>query len=93
MLSFSTIQNAFGTEKPVVAAAFMALLLPVVYLACTCIYNLYFHPLRKFPGPKIAALGPYYEFYHDVIKDGTFTWRVLDMHLKYGMGLYSFCVT
>jgi hypothetical protein len=55
----------------------------VVFLL-RCLYNLYLHPLSKFPGPKIAAIGSFYEFYYDVIKDGTFIWKTEEMHRKYG---------
>ncbi|KAL6366279.1 hypothetical protein LRP88_00027 [Fusarium phalaenopsidis] len=77
-------ENVFWTEKPVVAAAGAAGLFWVSYLVCKVIYNLFFHPLSKFPGPKIAAIGTYYEFYHDVIRDGTYLWRIEEMHRKYG---------
>ncbi|KAM0418947.1 hypothetical protein ACHAPT_012105 [Fusarium lateritium] len=78
------IENIFGTDKLTVAAAQAAVLFWVSYLACKVIYNLFFHPLSKFPGPKIAAIGSYYEFYHDVVKDGTYLWRIEEMHRKYG---------
>ncbi|POR37823.1 Trichodiene oxygenase [Tolypocladium paradoxum] len=84
MLSLAMIENAFGTEKPIAAAACAALLLVISYLVCKCTYNLYFHPLSNFPGYKVAALGFYYEFYHDVIKDGTYLWRIEEMHRKHG---------
>jgi len=47
-------------------------------------YNLYLHPLRSFPGPKLAAIGSYYEFYYDVVKDGMFLWELEKMHEEYG---------
>lgn len=47
--------------------------------------RLYFHPLSKFGGPKIAALTRWYEFYHDVICDGTYVKYYPELHLKYGM--------
>ncbi|UPK99637.1 hypothetical protein LCI18_010689 [Fusarium solani-melongenae] len=77
-------ESVFWTEKSVVAAAGAAGLFWVSYLVCKVIYNLFFHPLSKFPGPKIAAIGTYYEFYHDVIRDGTYLWRIEEMHRKYG---------
>lgn len=80
------IENVFWTENPVIAAAGAAGLFWVSYLVCKVIYNLFFHPLSKFPGPKIAAIGTYYEFYHDVIRDGTYLWRIEEMHRKYGNG-------
>jgi len=49
-----------------------------------CIYNLYFHPLRKFPGPKKAAIGAFLEFYYDVVKDGTYIWEIEKMHKEHG---------
>lgn len=48
------------------------------------IYQLYFHPLCKFPGPKLAAISHLYEFYHDVIRKGMFIWEIEKMHEEYG---------
>jgi hypothetical protein len=56
----------------------------VIYFLTTCFYNLYLHPLRKIPGPKLAAIGPYLEFYHEVIRDGQYLWEIAKMHEKYG---------
>ena len=56
----------------------------VIYFLATCFYNLYLHPLRKIPGPKLAAIGPYLEFYHEVIRDGQYLWEIAKMHDKYG---------
>lgn len=64
-----------------------------LYYPLRCIYNLYFHPLRTFPGPKLAAIGSYLEFYYDVVKDGTYLWEIEKMHRKYGKGELLFPVS
>lgn len=51
------------------------------------IYRLYVHPIAKFPGPKLAALSRWYEFYYDVICKGQFSFHIQELHKKYG--LYS----
>lgn len=56
----------------------------VLFLAWGAIYRIYLSPLAKFPGPKLAALTLWYEFYYDVIKRGKFTWEIQRMHQKYG---------
>ncbi|KAI9926006.1 hypothetical protein ASPWEDRAFT_107650 [Aspergillus wentii DTO 134E9] len=56
----------------------------IVYLAVKSIYRLYFHPLSKFPGPKLTAITHLYEFYHDIIRNGMFIWEIEKMHEKYG---------
>lgn len=63
----------------------------VIYQVARCLYDLFFHPLRNFPGPKLAAVGSYYEFYYDVIKDGTYLWEIEKMHQTYGMAVDSLC--
>ena len=47
-------------------------------------YRLYFHPLSKFPGPKLAALTTWYEGYYDVVHRGRYLWEIERMHKKYG---------
>ena len=56
----------------------------VTYLITTAIYRLYFSPLAKFPGPKLAALTLWYEFYYDVVKRGKYTWKIAELHKQYG---------
>ena len=55
-----------------------------VSILARSIYCLYFHPLRKFPGPKLAAITHLVEFYYDVMQDGKFLWEIEKMHEKYG---------
>lgn len=47
-------------------------------------YRLYLSPLAKFPGPKLAALTSWYEFYYDYFERGRFTWKIKELHALYG---------
>jgi uncharacterized RDD family membrane protein YckC len=48
------------------------------------VYRLFLSPLAQLPGPKLAALTSWYEFYFDVIKPGKFVWKIRDLHKQYG---------
>jgi len=48
------------------------------------IRRVWFSPLSKFPGPKLAWLTLWNEFYWDVVCRGTFMWRIQAMHERYG---------
>lgn len=64
------------------------LLLPLLVFFCVSartIYRIYFHPLSKIPGPKLAAATHLHEFYHDVIRGGKFIWEIEKMHRAYGI--------
>ena len=56
----------------------------LLYPLGVVIYRLYFHPLSKFPGPKLAATTSLYEFYWNCIKDGQAAHRRKEWHEKYG---------
>jgi hypothetical protein len=63
---------------PTVAASF------VLYVAGLYIYRLFLHPLAKFPGPKLAAISTWYEYYWDGIHRGQYIFRIKEMHERYG---------
>jgi hypothetical protein len=55
-----------------------------LYLAGLAAYRLFLSPLSKFPGPKLAALSNWYEFYYDVVLHGQFTAHLQKLHKRYG---------
>ncbi|RYP19935.1 hypothetical protein DL765_003083 [Monosporascus sp. GIB2] len=55
-----------------------------IYFASLSIYRLFFHPLAKFPGPWLAAITRYYEAYYDIVQDGQYTFKIAQLHRKYG---------
>lgn len=73
-LGFSSIQYLLAFT---VSAA-------LVYGVAGGIYRLYFSPLAKFPGPKLAALTYWYEFYYDLVLGGRFQSEIARMHKRYG---------
>ena len=56
----------------------------VCYTLYGAIYRLYLSPIASFPGPKLAALTLWYEFYYDLIKHGRYTWKIGELHKQYG---------
>lgn len=63
---------------------FVAAVASATYLLALAFHRLYLHPLAKFPGPKLAALSRWYEFYYDVALRGQFTFHVQELHRRYG---------
>ena len=72
-----------------------ALPLSVFYVVCLGLWRLYISPLAKFPGPKLAALTSWYEFYYDVVKRGNYTFKLQHLHDQYGQHLFplgQYCI-
>lgn len=67
------------TSKFVTGVAVLAF-----YGACLTMYRLYFSPIAKFPGPKIAAATSWYEFYYDFFRKGSYIFEIEKMHQEYG---------
>ncbi len=76
---------AFLREVPPSTMAWGFVTLSVVYAVFKGVYNLYFHPLRKIPGPKMAALCSWYDFYFDIVRGGEYLWKIEKMHEEYGI--------
>lgn len=53
--------------------------------ACVSIYNLYYHPLAKFPGPKYAAATEWHKTYQEVICQRSWVSLLKELHARYGM--------
>ncbi|CZR52602.1 related to cytochrome P450 CYP3/CYP5/CYP6/CYP9 subfamilies [Phialocephala subalpina] len=58
--------------------------LGIFYAIAFPIYRVYFSPLSKFPGPKLAAATLWYEFYYDVILNGQYEFKIQELHKQYG---------
>ncbi|KAI0431248.1 cytochrome P450 [Xylaria sp. FL1042] len=71
-------------EVNVINLAGAAALALGLYTLGLTIWRLYFSPLARFPGPKIAAATLWYEFYWDVVKKGQWVWEIERMHREYG---------
>jgi hypothetical protein len=48
------------------------------------IYRLTFHPLARFPGPKLAGASSLYTTYYNLIERGAFTERLPQLHDRCG---------
>ncbi|KAL0945226.1 hypothetical protein HGRIS_000739 [Hohenbuehelia grisea] len=53
-------------------------------VAGTLLWRLFLHPLRKVPGPILAATTGWYTAYFDLLKDGGFVEHLEELHRIYG---------
>lgn len=58
----------------------------LTYRFVLCLYNISpFHPLYRFPGPRLAAMTFFYEAWYDFFLMGRYAHEIRRMHEKYGM--------
>lgn len=60
------------------------LAVPFVFFFGRIVYNVFFHPLRKFPGPFMAGATSLWRTYKEVVKKETLAQELFDLHKKYG---------
>jgi hypothetical protein len=83
MTSTFSIEGALAVATVSNAARLFGLWLG--YRLIIALYNISpFHPLYKFPGPKLAAASYLYESWYDLVKVGRYTREIRSMHAKYG---------
>lgn len=56
----------------------------VTYGIGLVVYRWFLSPISHFPGPRLAAMTFWYEFYYDVILGGQYTFHIMEMHKHYG---------
>lgn len=74
---FESALESAGSHKAVLAAVTI-----VTYATFRCIYNLYFHPAAKYPGPKLAAISNVWYAYQWIT--GKYPFAIAEAHKKYG---------
>ncbi|THU95911.1 cytochrome P450 [Dendrothele bispora CBS 962.96] len=60
------------------------LLTASAWIVAVFVYRLLFHPLRKFPGPWLAAATDCYAGYFNLVKGGQLLSHIEKLHLNYG---------
>ena len=76
----AAIQQFFG-QFSYLQLFFAFVVLQLVY---TALSRLVFHPLRSFPGPRLAALTNKYQAYYEILQDGGFVAHLKELHAIYG---------
>jgi len=69
-------------SSPHLGGALLGLLL--LHSAYLGVWRLYSSPIPHIPGPKLAALGEAYEFYHDAVLGGEYTSKTIEPQCQYG---------
>ena len=82
MFSFPPLE--WSPRQAVVALLLGALVAWVSYQVQRAVYNIFFHPLARFPGPKAAAATKLWKAYIECIKEESFCHRLEKIHAQYG---------
>ncbi|KAH9990968.1 putative P450 monooxygenase [Russula compacta] len=56
----------------------------LIWSLYSAFYNVYFHPLTRFPGPKLAAASKYWLFYQEFVRGISLSDIRDDLHAQYG---------
>lgn len=63
---------------------FTTALCALLYFISLITYRLFFSPIARVPGSKLAAATGWYETYFDIVLGGQFTFQIEQWHKKYG---------
>lgn len=56
----------------------------IVWTLGRVVYNLYFHPLAKYPGPRMAAATEWWQAWLEIFKAESLSLTLLELHAKHG---------
>ncbi|RAL66217.1 hypothetical protein DID88_005889 [Monilinia fructigena] len=80
---FSLNSSAAMYSSSIMLSIIVAAILPIFWIGLV-VYRLFFSPLAKFPGSKLAAATSWYEFYFDYWLEGKYVFEIERMHKMYG---------
>lgn len=80
-ISKTTAMGYSIMRQPLLGSTLTAAL-SVAYLAALTLYNVFFHPLRKFPGPALAKVSVLWKLIGNL--QGRKAHRIHEAHLRYG---------
>lgn len=89
MSAIDSIKLGIDAVQPAIDI-FLAYPLPILaaswllYVVALYTYRITLHPLARFPGPRLAAMSFWVEFYHDFFREGQYLFRIGEMHAKHG---------
>jgi hypothetical protein len=79
--SYSTL---FGT---MLSSAYVVAACGILWVA-KALHNVYFHPLSRYPGSKVAAISTsWWEWYWNYYRNGRLLFEVERLHQKHGKSL------
>jgi hypothetical protein len=67
------------------AVAFSCLAAWLLQKVCSGVFNLFYHPIAVFPGPKAAAITAWYKTYQEVFLGRSWAVVLRELHGEYGM--------
>lgn len=59
-------------------------LLLLVWTLYSALWRLFLSPIACVPGPKLAVLTWWYEFYYDAVLPGKYIFKIQELHKQYG---------
>ncbi|KAF2190227.1 putative cytochrome P450 [Zopfia rhizophila CBS 207.26] len=84
MQSFTSVKMLLYDELKNLISLRGFVTLALCYVFVKAIYGLFFHQLSSIPGPRIAALTSWYEFWWNCPKKGRYMFKIEEMHQQYG---------
>jgi hypothetical protein len=57
-----------------------------IWTLLLAVYRMFFSPIAKIPGPRLAALTGWYEAYYELVLSfgGQYTFKIKELHEQYG---------
>ncbi|KAI9511645.1 putative P450 monooxygenase [Russula earlei] len=81
--SFSFVRSLTATIS--VQHVLLAVIVSALtWVICSAFYNVYLHPLARFPGPKLAAASTYWLFHQEFVRGISLSDIRDDLHSQYG---------